>query len=143
MGPIHKIGVGLMDKTGKLLAHALDYRAKRHGVIAGNLANIDTPGYKPKDVEFDDALKQAMREPKLKLTITQPEHMPARSSIPPISKGQFPLHEIDSGVQSDSQVDLDREMTKMAKNNLLYEATVRMLSKKFDELKAVIEEGGK
>ena len=141
MGPILKIGQGLMDKTGKLLAHALDYRAKRHGVIAGNLANIDTPGYRPKDIEFDDALREALNEPAIKLKITQPGHIPASSAVNLVGRGEFPLREIARGVQSDSQVDLDKEMTKMAKNNLLYEATVRMLSKKFDELKAVIEEG--
>ena len=141
MGPIQKFRLGLMGKTEKLLAHALDYRAKRHGVITGNLANIDTPGYKPKDIGFDDALKQALEDPQLKLKVTQPGHMPARSSVPPMGKGEFPLSEISGGVQRDSQVDLDREMTKMVKNNLLYEATVRMLSKKFEELREVIEEG--
>lgn len=141
MGGLLKIGQGLMDKTSRLLAHALDYRAKRHGVIAGNLANIDTPGYRPKDLDFDDALKAALNEPALKLKITQPRHIPVRSSLPPIGNERFPIHEVSPGMQSDSQVDLDKEMTKMAKNNLLYEATVRMLSKKFDELKAVIEEG--
>ena len=141
MGPILKIGSGLMDKTGKLLARALDYRAKRHGVIAGNLANIDTPGYRPKDIDFDDALKEALNEPAIKLTITHPAHMPVGSGGNLKGPAEFPMHEIPRGAQSDSQVDLDREMTKMAKNNLLYEAAVRMLSKKFDELKAVIEEG--
>lgn len=141
MAPTLKIGTGLMGKTARLLAHALDYRAKRHGVIAGNLANIDTPGYKPKDIDFDDALKEALHEPAIKLRITHPAHMPVGSAGNQRGTAEFPMREIPKGAQSDSQVDLDREMTKMAKNNLMYEATVRMLSKKFDELKAVIEEG--
>jgi len=128
-----------MDKTSRLLAHVLDYRAKRHGVIAGNLANIDTPGYRPKDIDFDDALKAALKESDLKLKVTHEGHLPARSSIPSPGQGEFPMKEIGKGLQRDSQVDLDKEMAKMAKNNLLYEATVKMLSKKFDLLRAAIE----
>jgi len=141
LSPTLKIGSGLMDKTARLLARALDYRAKRHGVIAGNLANIDTPGYRPKDIEFDEVLREALNEPAVKLRITNPAHMRAGSWVNPSGESEFPIHELPAGPRGESEVDLDREMTKMAKNNLMYEATVKMLAKKFDELKAVIEEG--
>ncbi|MBW1729676.1 MAG: flagellar basal body rod protein FlgB [Deltaproteobacteria bacterium] len=135
------IGQTLMDKTAKLLAHALDYRSKRHGVIAGNLANIDTPGYKAKDLGFDETLKAALDNSKLKLKVTQPEHFPALTGVSLLGGAEFPVEEIGQDISGDSQLDLDREMARMAKNNLLYEATVRLLSKKFEELKTVIEEG--
>ncbi len=131
----------LMDRTINILSRALDYRAKRHTVIAGNLANIDTPGYKPKDIEFDETLRQALERDSLPLKKTHKSHI-GKGGINVRSNGTyFPIKEAPRGVSGDRELDIDTEMAKMAKNNLLYEATVKMLSKKFDELRSVIEGG--
>ena len=47
----------LFNKTIALLSAALSVRAERQGVIAANIANIDTPGFRPGDISFQDALR--------------------------------------------------------------------------------------
>ncbi len=66
--------------------------------------------------------------------------MPGSQELP--SGGQSScVEEVPAeSIAGDASLDIDREMTKMAKNNLLYEATVKMLSRKFDLLRAAIEE---
>ncbi len=130
--------MGWMGKSIELLSHALDFRAKRHSVIAANLANMDTPGYRPKELKFDQVLKEAARKEPIALKRTHPAHLPTSGAR---SGRGFPLVEQSRGFMGDKGVDLDIEMAKMAKNNLLYEATVQMLSKKFEKLRLVIEEG--
>ncbi len=132
--------MGWMGKSIELLAHALDFRAKRHGVIAANLANIDTPGYRPEDLKFDEVLTRAAQKKAVSLRRTHPRHFQDPSAHLK-RMGRFPLVEQTEGFMGDKELDLDLEMAKMAKNNLLYEATVQMLSKKFEKLRMVIEEG--
>ena len=54
-------------------------------------------------------------------------------------KPSFSAHRVRSVDGTPYDLDLDREMAKMAQNNLLYEATVKILSKKFDALRTAIE----
>src|SRR5262249_2187311 len=49
----------LFDDVLSKVERSLDVRLLRHGVLAGNLANIDTPEYKPKDVDFNAAMNDA------------------------------------------------------------------------------------
>jgi flagellar basal-body rod protein FlgB len=128
----------LMDKTARLLSHMLDYRTKNHGVIAGNLANIDTPGYRPKELEFDAELKRAISNPDIPLKRTDRRHLPITSERILAGEPSFSRHKLTSFGEADD-LDMDREMAKMSQNNLLYEATVRLLSKKFEALRLAIE----
>ena len=47
------------DRTISVLENALDFRAERHRHLASNLANAETPGYRPTDIKFEEALKNA------------------------------------------------------------------------------------
>src|ERR671927_55335 len=51
-----------MDNITNLLSTFLDVQSRRAEVVAGNLANADTPGFRAKEVDFDDFLKNAARE---------------------------------------------------------------------------------
>ncbi|MCG8638209.1 MAG: flagellar basal body protein, partial [Desulfobacterales bacterium] len=52
----------IFGHTSKMSAKALDVSAKRHNLIAGNIANMDTIGYQPMDLDFNETLKRAMGE---------------------------------------------------------------------------------
>ena len=72
----------LMGKTMKALQNALDYRAAKHSVIAGNLANIETPSFIPKKATFNQALRDAVvrnDSPTVKKVALQRTH---RSHLP-------------------------------------------------------------
>ena len=51
-----------ITKSFQLMRSALDYRAVRQDMIASNIANADTPFYRPKDIRFEEALAQKKRE---------------------------------------------------------------------------------
>lgn len=127
-----------MDRTIKILSRALDFRSANHQVISGNMANIDTPGYKSKELLFDQELQRAAEKMSIRPKITDPNHL-----SPPYDNtiGTFPIRTVDTGSNDANQINLDMEMAKMMRNNLLYEASTRLLSKKFRALRTAIEAG--
>lgn len=125
----------LMDKTSKVLSRALDFRSAKQQVISGNLANVDTPGYKPKELRFEQELQRATEKNSHDLTTTDPAHLSNSSDL---MDKDFSIGTLVSEGET-AQLNLDTEMAKMAQNNLLYEASVRLLSKKLQLLKTAIE----
>ena len=132
------INFKLTDRTFDFLTRALNYRSANHQVIAGNMVNIDTPGYQPKELLFDQALEQALSKNNLKLKRTDPAHFPPSSRL---DQDNFRLIKRQPQPGDSAQSNLDQEMTKMMKNNLLYEASARLMAKKFQALRTVISQG--
>jgi len=127
-----------MERTSKLLSKALDFRAVRQSVIAGNLANAETPGYVMKQIPFEQELQKAFDSKSIKLEKSEPGHISGNgyrmeNSINP--------YQIVREYGKPNELNIDTEMAKMAQNNLMYEASTRLLSKKFELLKAVITSG--
>lgn len=123
----------LFGKTMEMLSAALDFQAKRHKVISSNIANIDTPGYRPKDIVFKEELKAVIgKEKRITMVKTMGKHLSERSI--PGDKASFEV--VDTG----KKVDLDTEMAKLAENNLMYNLTVELLARKFRGLKSVLRE---
>jgi flagellar basal-body rod protein FlgB len=136
MGLSNFVQNGLMDRTVKVLSRALDYRSTNQQVISENLANIDTPGYKFKRVRFDQELQSAHSRSSTGLKTTNSGHY----SEPVNFKSEtFPIEETGEKNVGSNQLNIDKEMAKMMSNNLLYEATTRLISKKLRNLKSVIE----
>ncbi len=133
----------LMGRTVKALEQALDFRTANQSVIAGNIANIETPGYEPKKATFNQALRDAVDKSsaastdQVHLRTTHQNHLP----VSPDSQRVYDIENYPPDRSGSSHLKLDREMAKMAKNNLLYEASVTLLSKKFQALKDVIQAG--
>lgn len=128
------------DLTIKSLATALNFRQLRQEIIASNIANAETPGYKAKRVDFEDALSSALDlEEAQRLNVMHNKHVK-------VGGGGFDnlspeIYEDPNGVVSDdgNTVDRDDEMAKMAQNKIMYDATVQLLNKKMGLLKYVIQ----
>lgn len=112
-----------MDKGIQLLEEIIKTSAFRHKVLASNIANVDTPGYKAKDVPFSQEINAQV----IRMTKTSPEHLQG-SKNPKEVKGMVPV-ERTSG-EDGNNVALDMELANMTENALLYEAGVKLLSKK-------------
>ena len=125
----------LMDRTSRILSKALDFRSARHKVISGNLANVDTPGYRPKELHFEQELQRATEKNSHRLLTTDPAHF---SNISDVMDENFSIGTLISEGDS-TELNLDSEMAKMSQNNLNYEAAARLLSKKLQLLKTAIE----
>ena len=122
----------LFGKTYHLIERSLDIAKLRHGVIASNVANLDTPGYRPKEINFDKALKDAQERNPVDLTRTHPLHFGAQG-------GRYEISYEESG----ERVDIDQEMSRLAENNLRYQTDIEVLLRKFSMLKQGIIEGGR
>jgi flagellar basal-body rod protein FlgB len=125
--------------TGKVM----DLRLMRQNVVMSNLANIETPNYKSRRLEFEKDLQSAVGlDAKGKMARTNEEHIPtvfdADTFSPDLIKGF--KHRV---IHGEDNVDLDKEMTKMAKNTLMYNALTTVLKKKFEGLRTTITEGGR
>ena len=123
----------LFGKTIEMLSAALDFRSERHKVIASNIANIDTPNYRPKDIVFKEELEAIIsNKDRVTMTGNRGGHMSERSI--PADRAGFEV--IDSG----ERVNLDSEMAKLAENNLMHNLTVELLARKFRGLNTILRE---
>jgi flagellar basal-body rod protein FlgB len=134
----------IFDSTLKTLERSLDVRLARHNVLAGNLANVDTPGYKPKDVDFAAAMSSAGGDGPGTIALTSPGHM-ASSGAMAIggSDGDVPVLETSGeapGLDGNG-VDLDRTMATLAENGMQYGASARAASKKLAILRYAAGDG--
>jgi flagellar basal-body rod protein FlgB len=128
-----------LDQTVKVLEKSLDISARRHRMITNNLANMDTIGFRPTDLDFRKTLEQAVENRAGKLLRTHPKHLPHRLNS--VLKGSE--REPDAHATGLDPVDIDTEMTNLVENNLKYRTSVEMLLRKMGFLKHTIAEGGR
>ena len=133
----------LFEDHIQLSAKVLDLRMMRQNIVASNLANINTPGYKARRLEFEDKLQEALELHKQKrLTRTNEKHLPFK--FDPQKFGPDFWKDIEPRVvQGEDRVDLDKEMAVMAKNTMLYNALTQVIHRDFADLKQIITEGEK
>ena len=129
----------LFSGTISTLDKALNYSATKQKVISQNIANVDTPNYKAKDVSFKAAFNEALGE-SLIANRTNARHFAFNktnhSSSTIITKNQVSYNE------SGNSVDIDQEMADLATNQIYYNALTERISGKFSSLQNVIR-GGK
>ena len=124
-----------------LVGRVLDMQLQRQNVITGNLANIETPNYKPRELEFEKELQAAMGlDVRGRMSVTRQGHMPAAfnpETFGPEWEKQFKPRQI----HGEDRVNLDKEMAKLAKVNLQYSALTQIMTKSFEGLNTVIMDG--
>jgi flagellar basal-body rod protein FlgB len=131
-----------LDKHLGVHAQALQLRSKRTELLAANLANADTPGYRARDIDFKTALAQASgnAQPGVHLQTTSAGHIgPASSNglngAPgPELKYRTPLAPSLDGNTVDAQL----EQAAFAENTVRYQATLQFLNSKFRGLMTAI-----
>ncbi len=133
----------LFESHMSLAGKVLDMQLQRQNLVASNLANIKTPGYRARKLEFEDKLQAAMGlDAKGKMSLTDEKHMPmtfdARKFGPDWDLAFKPRI-----VHGEDRVDLDKEMSTMAKTNLTYSALTSVVRSGYDGLKQIITEGQK
>lgn len=131
----------LVGKTVDALSRGLGYRSANHNVISGNLANIDTPGYRPKDLVFNEELQKAFERRAVVPVRTNPKHFSHYTGALGDSEPSYTLVARKAVKTKTNQFNIDREMSRMVQNNLLFEASAKLLEKKFEALRTAIESG--
>ena len=134
----------LFDKTIQGLSSSIDYRLLRNNVTSSNIANAETPGYKAKKVDFEQALSRALDiDGMAKMNADHSDHFP-------VGKGGFNslradvYDNPDGNLTNDKNtVDLEKEMSTLAENTILYKAALQLINKKLGSLKYAVSEGGR
>jgi len=123
--------VSISDKTIDALATALNFRQMRQEIIASNIANSETPGYKTKRIDFEDALARALNvDGANSLKTNSARHFDVGGGS--ISDIAPEVYEDPNGevTENGNTVDRDKEMALMAENKILYDAAIQLLNKK-------------
>ena len=124
------------NKTNVLLGKMLDRAALNQKVISPNVANVGTPGYRRLGVTFGDELKNAMNSGADKLKRTNPKHLPSTGSLKNV-KPEVVM--VDDGYFNGiNNVNIDREMVEIAKNQLDFNTAAKLMSLKFSQLRTAI-----
>lgn len=116
-----------MDNGFRILERLIHLINARHGVIASNIANVDTPNYKAKDIKF----KQVFDDVNTTLAVTDHRHFrEAGSGI----SGGVEVNDVQPWIDKNN-VELDIEVAKMTENTMLFQAGITLLSKKIKMFK--------
>jgi flagellar basal-body rod protein FlgB len=127
----------LFSNTFRTLEQGLDYSSLKQKTISQNIANVDTPNYKAKDVSFKHAFQQAIQS-SIRANRTDSRHYEFTSSS---SSNSIIIQRNHAYQHNGNSVDIDREMSELAQNQIYYQALADRLNGKFNSLKTVIRGG--
>lgn len=140
------LGVNLFQSTSlPVLEQVVNFTQVRHNVLAGNIANLDTPGYETKDIspqDFQKQLKAAIKSrdeeswngglEETEITKHHPRH---ENPIGQVSKSLSAMLRHDQG-----NVGLEQQMTEITKNQMQHNLAVTIMTSQFRLLQAAISE---
>jgi flagellar basal-body rod protein FlgB len=105
-----------------LLERALNIRAQYHKVLAANIANIDTPGYREKDIDFKAELGRSSE---------------GLSTIDVKEKIE------SEGNMDGNSVNMENQIIKLTENTMMFNSLVQLVNKRFSMMKYIINGGGR
>jgi flagellar basal-body rod protein FlgB len=124
-----------LDQAFGIHPQALELRARRSEVLAANLANADTPGYKARDFDFQAVLKNEMPSPRM--ATTHATHIQPESGLVPPSRMDYrvPMQAALDGNTVDAQL----EYSHFASNALEYRTSLEFVNSKIRGLMLAIK----
>ncbi len=125
----------MTDKIFGIHAQALQFRAIRAQILAANLANTDTPGFKARDISFNKILSQSLNN-RSELRTTHPTHFSGTT----VSKnGPRLQYRTPSQPSIDGNtVDVHRERSEFTQNAMMYQNSLRFVSGRISGLMSAI-----
>ncbi len=118
-----------------VLGKAADASWQRNELLSNNLANVDTPGYKRKDIDFESQLRRALGNSRYETVDSKVSHLTST--------------ELDARVYTDSanfsyrldgnNVDIDTEGVELASNQIKYNGLMSSINQEFSNLKLVMK----
>lgn len=120
----------------------MDLQLERQNLVSSNIANLNTPGYQPRRLEFEKELQAALQLDDAHLVArTHHKHLPG--SFRPGEQGKV-LRELRPRIVPGTDgVNLDTEMALMTKNSLAYSTLATVMQKEYAGIQKMIQEGGK
>lgn len=117
-----------------VLDKAADASWTRKSVIDNNIANVDTPGYKRQEVDFESVLKRELGDYKYESLNSKIDHV----NLSNLHADTYTDYANYSYRMDGNNVDIDVEETELASEQIKYEALTSSISSEFARMKAVI-----
>jgi flagellar basal-body rod protein FlgB len=130
---------GLYETTAiPVLEQVVQFSQARHTVLAGNIANLDTPGYQARDLSVDDfqkRLKAAIEtraQPQMPTSPGEPE-IPARPALAEVAKDSQAMlrHDLNN-------VSMESQVTEMVKNHMQHNTALAIMASQFRLLQTAV-----
>jgi flagellar basal-body rod protein FlgB len=139
-----------------VLGEVLNFTQARQGVLAGNIANVNTPGYRTRDLSpaaFQEQLKAAISESR-SLRLSRREPLSPGLSSPGLSSAGLargsddpsdPIRQVSASLENilyhdDTNIDLEKQVAEISKNQLLHNFALTVLTDQFQLLESAISE---
>jgi flagellar basal-body rod protein FlgB len=138
-------GFKLFDFSQQLVELSMRVRGARHEILSGNIANADTPGYRPRDLDFESIIRRATemdddstgtREQKMERLLQSPLDIQEATFAPAEGADKHGEDRLDG-----NSVGLDRQLALLNENALSYEASLTLFSRTMANLRYAIGEG--
>lgn len=134
--------MNLFPSSFQRLESSLDAASLSQRIISSNIANVDTPNYKAKEIVFQSELKKAMQnQAQLHSYRTHEKHLPFSTQIEQLVQPKVRVQTNTLFNHNGNNVDMDYEMAQLAKNQLMYDAIKERVNGHFNSLRTVINEG--
>jgi len=128
-----------LDDVFGIHEEALRLRSKRSEVLAANMANADTPGYKARDIDFRAMLRKEMQPP-VRLAATHSGHISSDQGV--IASTQMGYRIPHQPSLDGNTVEVEREQGEFSENAMRYQASLRFLDSKIKGLLRAIKGSG-
>ena len=121
------------------LSKAMDLRTQRHQVLASNIANADTPGYKARDFDFQSAMQSALGARTgaagASLATTSAGHLGGNGMT---GSGALQFRKESQSAADGNTVDMDVERSQITDNALQYQILTQLINNKFQGLRSAL-----
>jgi flagellar basal-body rod protein FlgB len=134
--------MSLFDKTTSALGAAINMRQLKQNITSSNIANAETPGYHAKKIDFENALARALDIDDLRgMSTSSGDHFALGGGS--IANARPDIYENPEGaINNDGNtVDLEKEMSNLTENSIMYKAALQLINKKMAALKYAATEG--
>jgi flagellar basal-body rod protein FlgB len=125
------------DTSVDIVQKALGGLSLRKDLVAQNIANVDTPGYKAQEVNFESSLKSAINDGStLNMQSTDPRHL-GNATLSAADVFQVSKRKGGSERADGNNVDIDRELTELTETGIRYQGLTTAVNSKLNLLKAI------
>jgi flagellar basal-body rod protein FlgB len=125
------------SSTIPVLQEVVNFSQARHAILAGNIANLDTPGYKARDLSVEDfqaRLKEAIEDRDQPQVVSPGETgFAPQPQMAEVAKSSRSILRHDLG-----NVDMETQVTEMVKNQMQYSTALTILTDQFKQLQTAI-----
>lgn len=136
----------IFDRLSSTMQHAMTFRLQRHNMISANIANIDTPGYTPVELQFQDQLRSYYENDapttstSRGLATTNQSHL---GMSDPIERAEVEFDPYSLPDNKGNSVDIDHESSKLAENQIMYRTLITAYNRRIGFLQHVISGGNR